>query len=224
MRSAQNYIEIVHDRGKRRLPLQKVYRNIYHNRELFLAAYGKLYANKGAMTKGVDPSDTVQDMTLTRIDRIIDKLKNGTYQWQPVRKTEIPKKDGRKRPLGIPVWSDKLLQEVIRTVLEAYYEPQFSEHSHGFRPGKGCHTALREIYAWKGTKWFIEGDIKGCFDNIDHDALLEIIGRNIGDYRLLKLLKEMLKVGYLQDWSYHQTYSGTPQGGVLTPPTMLQKM
>lgn len=219
MTFAQKYIGIVHSRGQRGLELRKVYRNI-QDRELFLAAYGKLYANKGATTPGVDPTDTVDGMSLERIDRIIAALQTGTYQWQPVRRTEIPKKrnSNAKRPIGSPTWSDKLLQEVIRMVLEAYYEPQFSPHSHGFRPGRGCHTALREIYAtWKGTKWFIEGDIKGFYDNIDFDLLLKIIGKNIKDERFLKLLREMLQAGYMQDWKYHQTYSGVPQGGVVSP-------
>lgn len=219
MTFAQKYIGIVHSRGQRGLELRKVYRNI-QDRELFLVAYGKLYANKGATTPGVDPTDTVDGMSLERIDRIIEALKTGTYQWQPVRRTEIPKKRNRnaKRPIGSPIWSDKMLQEVIRLVLEAYYEPQFSAHSHGFRPGRGCHTALREIYAtWKGTKWFIEGDIKGFYDNIDFDILLKIIGRSIKDERFLKLLKEMFQAGYVQDWKYHQTYSGVPQGGVVSP-------
>jgi group II intron reverse transcriptase/maturase len=219
MTFAQKYIGIVHDRGQRGLELRKVYRNIQDG-ELFLVAYGKLYANKGATTPGVDSHDTVDGMSLERIDKIIEALKNGTYQWQPVRRTEIPKKRNKKakRPIGSPTWSDKLLQEVIRMVLEAYYEPQFSAHSHGFRPGRGCHTALREIYAtWKGTKWFIEADIKGFYDNIDFDLLLEIISRNIKDERFLKLIKAMLQAGYMQDWKYHQTYSGVPQGGVVSP-------
>ena len=213
---ARNFLEIVHKWSEQGLHLERVYRKI-QDRELFLNAYGKLYANKGAMTEGIDPNDTVQGMSITRIDHIMNKLRNGTYQWQPVRRTEIPKKDGRKRPLGLPVWSDKLLQEVIRTVLEAYYEPQFSEHSHGFRPNRGCHTALREIGTWKGTKWFIEGDIRGCFDHIEFNTLLNIIERSIKDKRLLKLLKALLEAGCIQDWQYHNTYSGTPQGGIISP-------
>jgi retron-type reverse transcriptase len=162
---AQKYIEIVRNRGERKLKLSKVYRNI-RNRDLFLAAYGKLYANAGATTPGVDPEDTVDGMSLERIDTIINHLKEGTYQWKPVRRTYRPKKGKKgKRPLGLPGWQDKMVQEVSRMVLEAYYEPQFSDKSHGFRPGRGCHTALAEIRdTWKGTKWFIEADIQGCFD------------------------------------------------------------
>lgn len=217
MQNAQTYLEIVRSRGERRLELSRVYRNL-QNKGLFLSAYAKLYANEGALTPGIDPNDTVDGMSLKRIERIIEALNKGTYQWKPVRRTYIAKRNGKLRPLGSPSWSDKLLQEVIRMVLSAYYEPQFSAASHGFRPGQGCHTALQSIlYTWNGVKWFIEGDIRGCFNEIDHDKLIEIIGRQIKDQRLLKLLRGMLKAGYLEDWKYHQTYSGTPQGGVLSP-------
>ena len=217
MLSAQRYLNLIHDRGQRGLPLERVYRNL-RNRDLFLMAYSKLYANRGAMTPGVDPQDTIDGMSLDRIDAIIDSLAKGTFRWQPVRRIYIPKANGKCRPLGIPSWTDKMVQEVIRLVLEAYYEPQFSDHSHGFRPTRGCHTALEEIVTnWKGTRWFIEGDIKGCFDNIDHDILLRLISNSVNDNRLLKLIKEMLSAGYLEGWHYHHTYSGTPQGGIVSP-------
>lgn len=217
MRNAQAYLEIVKERGERRLELKRVYRNL-QNRELFLSAYAKLYANRGALTPGIEPRDTADGMALKRIASIIVALETGTYQWKPVRRVYIPKSNGRKRPLGVPGWKDKLLQEVLRMVLAAYYEPQFSTTSHGFRAGRGCHTALQSImYSWHGTKWYIEGDIKGCFDQISHEKLLEIMGRNLKDQRLLKLLREMLEAGYMEDWHYHQNYSGTPQGGILSP-------
>ena len=156
MTFAHKFLEIVHRLGSQGYEVRKVYRRI-QDRELFLIAYGNLYANKGAMTAGVNPNDTVDGMSLDRIDDIIAKLKNSTYVWQPVKRIEIPKKNGKMRPLGIPTWSDKLLQEVIRMVLEAYYEPQFSNFSHGYRPNRGCHTALSHIYHnWKGTKWFYD--------------------------------------------------------------------
>jgi group II intron reverse transcriptase/maturase len=217
MLSAQRYLNLLHDRGQRRLPLERVYRNL-RNRDLFLMAYSKLYANAGAMTNGTDPQDTIDGMSLDRIDAVIRSLADGTFRWKPTKRIYIPKANGKLRPLSIPSWTDKLVQEVMRLVLEAYYEPQFSSHAHGFRPGRGCHTALAEIAdKWKGTRWFIEGDIKGCFDNIDHDILLGLIGKNIKDNRLLKLLRQMLKAGYLDNWRYHHTYSGTPQGGVISP-------
>ena len=217
MQTAQTYLEVVRSRGERRLELCRVYRHL-KNRDLFLLAYAKLYANEGALTVGTDPRDTVDAMSLQRIDTIIAAIDGGNYRWKPSRRVYVPKSNGKLRPISVASWSDKLLQEVIRMVLSAYYEPQFSDHSHGFRPGRGCHTALHHILnVWKGTKWFIEGDIRACFDEIDRRKLLEIIARKIKDERLMKLLRGMLEAGYLEDWDYRTTYSGTPQGGVLSP-------
>jgi group II intron reverse transcriptase/maturase len=216
MLSTQDYLALVSDRSRRNLPLKRVYRNI-RNENLFLTAYGNLYANDGALTPGIDPGDTIQGMSRKRIAEIIAELKEGCYKWTPARTVYIPKKGGERR-LSMPGWKDKLLQEVIRLVLEAYYEPKFKDSSHGYRPGRGCHTALQHIQAnWTGTKWFIEGDIKGCFDNIDHTILLTTIGEDIQDQRFVKLLRGMLEAGYMEEWEYHKTYSGTPQGGVLSP-------
>jgi group II intron reverse transcriptase/maturase len=216
MQNAETYLAVVRDRGRRGLPLEGVYRQLF-NPALYLLAYGKIARNAGAMTPGVT-AETVDGMSQAKIARIIALLREEQYRWAPVRRTYIPKKDGRLRPLGIPTWSNKLLQEVIRLILEAYYEPQFSRHSHGFRPGRGCHTALREIHqTWRGTAWFIEGDITGCFDNIDHEVLLGILGERIHDNRFLRLLANLLKAGYLEDWTYGRTLSGTPQGGVVSP-------
>jgi retron-type reverse transcriptase len=168
MRTAEAVLNVIQERGKRGLPLEDIYRQLY-NPELYLQAYAKLYSNDGAMTQGATP-ETVDDMSVEKIGRIIELLRNERYQWTPVRRTFIEKKHStKKRPLGLPTWSDKLVQEVVRSILEAYYEPQFSPASHGFRPNRGCHTALHEVkQRWTGTKWFIEGDIKGCLDNIDH--------------------------------------------------------
>jgi group II intron reverse transcriptase/maturase len=157
-------------------------------------------------------------MSLARIDAIIAKIREERYRWTPVRRTLIPKKSGKFRALGLPTWSDKLLQEVIRSILEAYYEPQFSRHSHGFRPGRGCHTALDEITKrWRGVKWYVEGDISRCFDSLDHQVLLSILSENLHDNRFLRLLSNLFKAGYLEDWKYHATFSGVPQGGVVSP-------
>jgi hypothetical protein len=157
-------------------------------------------------------------MSLAKIEALIEDVRYERHRWTPVRRILIPKANGKTRPLGIPTWSDKLLQEVMRSVLEAYYEPQFSDHSHGFRPGLGCDTALQDISQnWKGTKWFIEGDIKGCFNNIDHTILLSILREKIHDNRFLRLVENMLKAGYLEQWDYKPTLSGTPQGGIASP-------
>jgi len=210
-------LEIVKKWGEQGQPLHRVYRKLC-DRELFLAAYGKLYANRGATTAGTDLTDTVDAMSLARIDKIIEQLKTGNYLWKPVRRTYVKKRSGGQRALGLPGWNDKLVQEVIRMILEAYYEPRFSKYSYGFRPGRGCHTALLDIHRhWNGTKWFIEGDIEGCFDNIDHKLILELLERDMPDSRFLNLIQAMLEVGYMEDWQYHQSYSGVPQGGVISP-------
>ena len=222
MRSAETVLAIIRERGTRGLPLGDIYRQLY-NPTLYLRAYAKLYPNKGAMTPGSTP-ETVDGMSMQKIEQLIDDLRHERYRWTAVRRVYIPKKTGKPRPLGLPTWTDKLLQEVMRSLLEAYYEPQMSQHSHGFRPDRGCHTALGEIQAnWTGTRWFIEGDIAKYFDTINHDVLLEILGEKLHDKRFLRLIGRLLQSGYLEEWKFHQTLSGTPQGGVITPPTMLQK-
>jgi group II intron reverse transcriptase/maturase len=169
------------------------------------------------MTSGIT-KETVDGMSLDKIEAIINALRNERFRWTPVRRKYISKKNGKRRPLGLPTWSDKLLQEVIRSFLEAYYEPQFSDRSHGFRPNRGCHTALRDIMQHgRATKWFIEGDLSACFDRIDHTVLESIIQKRIQDNRFLRLIRGLLKAGYLEDWKFNATYSGVPQGGVVSP-------
>ena len=172
--------------------------------------------NRGAKTPGVD-GETHQQIT-GRLNSIREDLATGQYRPQPTRRVYIPKKNGKFRPLGIPTASDKLVQAIVARILEEIYEPVFSDHSHGFRKGRSCHTALDEFkHNWKGTKWIIEADIRGCFDNIDHDVLLGLLAKRIEDRRFLKLIKAFLKAGYLEDWNYQHTYSGTPQGGTVSP-------
>lgn len=185
--------------------------------DIYYVAYQHLYSNKGAGTKGVT-DDTADGFSEIYIENIIDALKNEMYQPKPVRRTYIKKSNGKMRPLGLPVFTDKLIQEAIRMILEAIYEPIFSDYSHGFRPARSCHTALAQIKKeFTGARWFIEGDIKGCFDNIDHAVLVEIINQKIKDARFLKLIRSFLKAGYMEDWKYHETYSGCPQGGIISP-------
>lgn len=216
MQNAETVLAVIRKRGEEGKPLNRVYRNLF-NRDLFLLAYGRIAQNKGAMTPGVT-EETVDGMSLAKIDAIIEALRCERYGWLPVRRTYIPKRKGKKRPLGLPTWSDKLVQEVIRLILEAYYEPQFSEHSHGYRFQHGCHTALREIYyKWRGTTWFIEGDISQCFDKLDHQLLSSILAENIHDGRFIALIDELLNAGYMEDWKFHRTFSGTPQGGIVSP-------
>ena len=185
--------------------------------DIYYVAYQHLYSNKGAGTKGVT-DDTADGFSEIYIENIIEALKNEMYQPKPVRRTYIKKSNGKMRPLGLPVFTDKLIQEAIRMILEAIYEPIFSDYSHGFRPARSCHTALAQIKKeFTGARWFIEGDIKGCFDNINHAVLVEIVNQKIKDARFLKLIRSFLKAGYMEDWKYHETYSGCPQGGIISP-------
>jgi len=216
MRTAETILNIIQDRGKRKLPLDDVYRQLY-NPDMYLRSYAKLYPNDGAMTPGMT-EETVDGWSMEKVAAIIVAIRDERWQWTPVKRVFIDKPKGGKRPLGLPVWSDKVVQDIIRSILEAYYEPQFSKHSHGFRPKRGCHTALKEIdEVWQGTKWFIEGDIKGCFDNIDHTLLMNILRENIHDNRFLRLIEGALKAGYCEEWKYHPSLSGSPQGGIVSP-------
>jgi group II intron reverse transcriptase/maturase len=216
MRTAETILNIIQDRGKRKLPLDDVYRQLY-NPDMYLRSYAKLYPNDGAMTPGMT-EETVDGWSMEKVAAIIVAIRDERWQWTPVKRVLIDKPKGGKRPLGLPVWSDKVVQDIIRSILEAYYEPQFSKHSHGFRPKRGCHTALKEIdEVWQGTKWFIEGDIKGCFDNIDHTLLMNILRENIHDNRFLRLIEGALKAGYCEEWKYHPSLSGSPQGGIVSP-------
>lgn len=216
MHIVSDILRILQDRGSRGLCLERVYRLLF-NPDLHLASYGKIYRNFGAMTKGTT-SETADGMSLEKIHEIIEAIRLGRFKWTPVKRIYIPKKNGKLRPLGLPTWSDKLVQESLRAILEAYYEPQFSDSSFGFRPNRGCQTALTRIArTWTGTSWFIEGDIKGCFDNIDHDVLLSILREKIHDGRFIQLVAMLLRAGYLEDWQYHATLSGSPQGGIVSP-------
>jgi len=185
--------------------------------DLYYLAYNKLYRNKGASTKGVD-DDTADGFSDEKISKIIQSLSDETYTPKPVRREYIQKRNSKKlRPLGLPTFTDKLVQEVLRMILEAIYEPTFSNFSHGFRPNRDCHTALKSLkMEFTGVSWFVEGDIKGCFDNIDHHVLVDIINSKIKDARLIKLIWKFLKAGYMEDWKYNSTRSGCPQG-VISP-------
>ena len=216
MQSAETVLGILRERGRRGLPCNELYRQMF-NPELYLVAYGRIYSNKGAMTPGTT-AETADGMSLGKIHKIIELMRYERYRFSPVKRVMIPKKNGKLRPLGLPGWSDKLAGEVMRLLLEAYYEPQFSDRSHGFRPERGCHTALREVAnTWTGTAWLIEGDISDCFGSLDHEVMLSILAEKIHDNRFLRLLRNMLTAGYLEDWVWNATLSGAPQGGVLSP-------
>src|SRR5947199_965039 len=216
MQSAATVLGVLRERGQRGLPCEELYRQLF-NPQLYLLAYGRSYANHGAMTPGTT-QETVDGMPQTTISRIIAAMRHERYRVAPARRVHIPKKNGKTRPLGLPTWSDKLVGEVVRLLLEAYYEPAFSDRSHGFRPRRGCHTALREIAnTWTGTAWFVEGDVADCFGSLDHDLMVTILEEKIHDNRFLRLVRNMLTAGYLEDWKWNATLSGAPQGGVVSP-------
>ena len=195
---------------------ERLYRILF-NEQMFFAAYQRMYAKPGNMTPGTD-GKTEDEMSIDRINKLRESIKDETYSPNPAKRIYIPKKNGKMRPLGIPSFEDKLVQEAVRMVLEAIYEGHFEWTSHGFRPNRSCHTALKSLQNnFNGAKWFIEGDIKGFFDNIDHDVLIEIMKGRIADDRFLRLIRKFLNAGYMEEWQFNKTYSGTPQGGIISP-------
>ena len=217
MRSPERVLNSLNEHSKdSSYKFERLYRLLF-NEELFYVAYQKIASNGGSTTKGSD-GRSIDGMSLARIETLIASLKDESYQPHPSRRVHIPKKNGKTRPLGIPAFEDKLVQEVVRMILEAIYEGHFETTSHGFRPKRSCHTALLHIQkTFSGAKWFIEGDIKGFFDNIDHDVLVGILRERISDDRFIRLIRKFLKAGYVEDWTFHNTYSGMPQGGIVSP-------
>ena len=177
MRSPQNVLGSLSSKAcNSNYQYQRLYRNLY-NPDFYLLAYQRIQAKQGNMTAGTDGK---------------------TYQPAPARRTYIPKANGKKRPLGIPSFDDKLVQEVVRMILESIYEPTFLNTSHGFRPKRSCHTALQYVQKnFTGVKWFVEGDIKGCFDHVDHHVLVNILRRRIQDEHFIGLIWKFLKAGYM---------------------------
>src|SRR6516164_1386776 len=216
MQTDEVVLNVLRERGRNGLPCEQLYRQLF-NRDLYFLAYGNIYSNKGSMTPGAS-EETADGMSEEKIEQIMGLMRQEKYRFSPARRVYIPKKNGKLRPLGMPTWSDKLVGEVVRLLLEAFYEPQSSDSSHGFRRFRGCHTALREINnTWTGTAWFVEGDISDCFGSLDHEILLGILAEKIHDNRFLRLIRNMLKAGYLEDWDYRDTLSGVPQGGTVSP-------
>ena len=195
----------------------RLYRLLY-NPSMYLMAFQNIYANKGALTYG--SSDvTISGFGMDRIERIITALKDRTYQPHPARRIYIAKKNSSKlRPLGISEGDDKVIQEVVKMILEAIYEPRFSDSSHGFRPNKSCHTALDQIqHQFRGGSWFIEGDIHACFDSFNHQVLISILRERITDEAFIQLTWKLLKAGYMENWVYVDSYTGVPQGSGCSP-------
>ena len=217
MRNSENVLNSLAEHSQNpNYKFERLYRLLF-NENLYAIAYQSMAPKTGNMTKGTD-GQTISGMSIKRIQSIIDKLRDESYQPHPAKRIYIPKKNGKQRPLGIPSIEDKLVQKVIQMILESIYEGYFEKCSHGFRPHRSCHTAMASIMeGFDGTRWFIEGDIKGFFDNIDHDMMIAILSERIADERFLRLIRKFLNAGYLEKWIFHNTFSGTPQGGIISP-------
>jgi group II intron reverse transcriptase/maturase len=199
----------------------ELYRLMY-KQDLYILAYERIKSHPGNMTPGTD-DETLDGFSLAMIDELIEEMKTERYRCKPVRTAYIPKANGKMRKLGIPCTRDKIVQEVVRLILEAIYDSPhgsyFSENSHGFRRSKSCHSALKEIQArWSGVTWFLEGDIKSCFDDIDHEILLDVLRKKIKDERFISIIRKFLRAGYQDlDEARKDSLAGTPQGGIVSP-------
>jgi group II intron reverse transcriptase/maturase len=201
------------DPGKRFTHLWK----LVTDQAWLMQAWEEIRTNKGSMTAGTD-NTVATDIDPERISQLSKRLKTGHYRPQPVRRVYIAKSNGKMRPLGIPTLEDRIVQQALRMVLEPIFEVDFHPCSHGFRRNRSTHTALKDVHRmFTRVTWTIEGDIVGCFDNIPHGRLMKAIGKRIADGKVLQVIQAFLVAGYLEQWQYHKTYSGTPQGGVLSP-------
>jgi group II intron reverse transcriptase/maturase len=198
------------------LRFDRLYRTLCDQRWL-TEAWRRIRNNAGSRTAGIDGM-TRDDVDDTLIRRLAAKLKQQEYEPHPVRRVHIPKANGKTRPLGIATLRDRIVQSALKMLLEPIWEGDFLDCSHGFRPRRSCHTALNRVAKrFPRSTWIIEGDIRGCYDNIDHQKLMIILNKRINDQKLLRLIGKFLKAGYLERWEYHKTYSGTPQGSIVSP-------
>ena len=190
---------------------------LFYNKDLYIIAYNSIKSNEGAETSGADGT-SLHGFCTDWIMELIASMRNESYQPQPNRTTMIPKSNGKMRKLSFPNGKDKLVQEAIRIILECIYEPTFSNLSHGFRPKRSTQSALAEVETWKGTTWFIEGDISACFDEIDHRTLEMILRERINDERVIRLINKIIKAGYFDmQHIYHGTKTGNAQGSCCSP-------
>lgn len=195
-----------------------LYRLMFQS-DLYILAYERIKSSPGNMTAGVDGS-TIDGFSMTTIENIIRSMRDQSFVFTRARRKYIPKANGKLRPLGIPSPKDKVVQEVIRLILESIYDgdtPSFKDTSHGFRSGRGTHSCLKVIRGWHSVSWFIEGDIKSCFDLIDHGKLMEILRKRIKDERFIDLIWKALRAGYMEGYTPMDSLSGTPQGSIVSP-------
>ena len=187
---------------------------------LWVLAYNKISKNTGSLTEGID-NETIDGINLDKLRKLQIEVLNGSFQWGGIKRIYIPKPGKKeKRPLGIPNIRDRIVQEILKIIIEPIFESRFSNNSHGFRPGRGCHTALRMIFRdFKPAIWYIEGDISKCFDTIDHTKLMYALKERIGDKKLLNLIESGIKTQIIDITFKTKTIAekGTPQGSILSP-------
>lgn len=183
------------------------------------AAIHAVKSNKGAA--GIDkmPVGALESYFSERGEEIKAQIRAKKYQPQPVRRVYIPKANGKMRPLGIPTVVDRVIQQAVAQVLSRGYERYFSEHSHGFRPNRSCHTAMEQVlgYLNSGCEWVVDLDIKKYFDTVNHDKLISILRERVNDATTLHLIRSFLKAGVMEDGLVSPTEEGVPQGGPLSP-------
>lgn len=187
--------------------------------EALLASFHRQDARKAVGVDGVSKNDYAQGLN-ERIEALSASVRRVGYRPQPVRRVYIPKGDGGSRPLGIPSFEDRLVQDSLSSILQAIWEPTFCDCSYGFRPGRSAHDALKrvgEVIKREGTQWVVEADIKGFFDSVNHDHLMRFLGDRISDPNLLRIVRRLLKAGHLADGQFHASEQGTPQGGLVSP-------
>lgn len=198
-----------------------LYRLMYKE-DLYIIAYERIKSEPGNMTPGTD-EETLDGFSLEAIRKLIHQMRDQSFHFKPARTEYIPKSNGKMRRLGIPTVKDKIVQEVMRMILQAIYDspegPYFTDASHGFRPLRSCHTALREFRnKWSAVNWIIEGDIRACFDEIDHEVLESILRKKIQDERFINLVRKLLSAGYMDmQGPRKDSLAGTPQGGIVSP-------
>lgn len=196
-----------------------IHRDIFrllYKEEIWICAYEKIKSNKGATTPGSEP-ETMDGMSLERLKRLRENVCSETYSFKPVKQIYIPSGD-KRRPLGFPTANDKIVQEVIRLILDAIYEPIFSKHSFGFRPGFGCHDALNHIeYKFRWVDFVVEGDIQQAYPTIDHKVLIKFLNKKIEDPRFIRLIWKLLGCGVLDEDRVKMSKTGVPQGSIVSP-------